>query len=913
MTKILKFKGDYKGLTAEEVTAHLKTYGHNSEIKIEEPRKVRFYGVFKHMRLYLMFAAAALYLMSEAVLPGILLLMLALGYCVFEIAMENYCDKKLRELSAATEVTVRAVRDGKVTLVERKHIVQDDLIVLQGGESVPADAHILEALNVTVDESAFSGSAKPVNKSAGADSKNELKTTCVYKGTKVLTGTLIAKVFAIGQDVKIRPDVVTVKEVHHTVFESLITRMSLLFTYVAAIMLVIVALIRFLIIGPQLPEGEASLLVHFVTILLPAFSFAMCVVPVSLSLIVRIYYVKGATSLSSKFGEIKNLRALETLNSVTAVCLSHDSIIDVDKSLLVEEISDNKKMLTRICALSCCPKPTNSYEKAIYVNAAFNHIKIDELHGNRLIQQYAPDKTANYNKMNGNLWDINGARLLCVKGEPEIILSYCKMPSDKLFGIQEKCTQLAKQGLVVSAVAFAKLKKRYYDEEEDEYYEYEDDDSYESDENDGGEHWIPDNICEIEYTFIGLLGFASNVKGRIPGAVQSCYSAGVKVIMITPDTKESAHALARKIGLNSTNTITGVELDKAKADGKTLRVNDVCIFAGITAEQTPIIMELLKNSGEKTAAFGGGENGGGLDVDTLEHADVRIALARHTTGKEWDMGQDSLSQHTTGTTFEVCDLVMESDGLEDDGNAFAKTADTIRESHQMHSNIKRCLTVAISTFAIALLFSLINLFCGNGYVLEAVLISTVAVIIIPALSLLFVNNDADLISGVAHPSAFIGRGEVNKQHLIGAGVQSVSLLFALLIMFFVFGFAKMPEITDDYTLAQQTADLAQSVGKLRSVFLTVFMSGGLAMAWVRLSAREPFFKAVDFRDFRGLLTNPAIVITAGLFLFTLLVVSIPGVNAAFGLSSLNPLVFILSLLVGAVSQLWFDFIKERFV
>jgi Ca2+-transporting ATPase len=307
----------------------------------------------------------------------------------------------------------------------------------------------------------------------------------------------------------------------------------------------------------------------------------------------------------------------------------------------------------------------------------------------------------------------------------------------------------------------------------------------------------------------------------------------------------------------------------------------------------------MKSAGDKIAVFGGD---GGFNIDTIELADVKIALAKHTTGNEWDMGMDTMSQHTTGTTAQVCDFIMESDAGMGDGDGFAKAADTMREARQMHANIKRCITVAASTFGVLVLFGLLNLFVGVGYVLEAVLISTLAVLVIPALSLIFVNNELDLESKIhIRPSPFIGRGKINKQYLIGAGIQGLSLLVVLVIMFVIFGTfsaADMFDVTD--------------LGRLRAVFMTVFTSGTIVMAWVGLSAREPFYKSCKAADFRGLLTNPAIVITAGLLLFVIFAVFLPHVNAAFGLAAIHPGIFVVSLLAGAISQLWFEFVKGRF-
>ncbi|MCL2071857.1 MAG: HAD family hydrolase, partial [Oscillospiraceae bacterium] len=628
MNKILNFKGDHEGLDSQTAKENLRVYGFNSEIKQEEKRKFKFYGVFKNLRIYLMLSAAALYFVSGFSAEGGLLLFLALGFCTFEILVENYCTQKLSEITDSAVVITRVVRDGEIALVKREEIVQDDLIVLQGGENVPADAHILESSNVTVDESVFGGSANPVKKHPGSDGRHELKQSCVYKGTKVLTGVLIARVFATGQDVKLRPEIRTVKEINRTQIETTVNKLSVLFTYGAGILLVVVAVARFMMAGNAEPEEGITVLGYLAGIILPAISFTLCAVPVSLALIIRIYYVNGATKLSEDYSGIKSLRTVETLKAVTAVCLDIDSIIVADDTPIVEEISKNKEMLIRVAALSCKtdePVPSNSYEKAILVGASFRHINTDELYKNTLLRPYVPELESDYNKINGNLWEINGAHLLCVKGTPEVILSFCKLPPEQLYPIQQKQSEYAKQGYHVFAVAFAKI--------EDDCYE-EDDEDGNGDESETAKSLIPDTLFDVEYTFLGLIVFSATIRENIPEVVKSCYSVGINVVMLSPDSersggRETALTIARKAGISQDGVIAGKKEE---------------------------VVESLKSAGEVVALFGTSSN----DIKALEAADISVALSKYTTPRDWDSGAGGLSELTTGSACEACELVLKS-------------------------------------------------------------------------------------------------------------------------------------------------------------------------------------------------------------------------------------------------------------
>ncbi|MCL2036930.1 MAG: HAD family hydrolase [Oscillospiraceae bacterium] len=896
--RILNFKGEYRGLDGQTAQENLALYGYNTEEKqssfrlhAEQPEKIKFFGVFRKLRLYIMLAAVFVYFIAGGGSPlkGGLLLLLAFGICVLEIVFENFTAKKLWEITSTSGVVMRVVRDGEIILVKREEIVQDDLIILQGGEIVPADAHILEGNDITAEESIFTGSFSPVKKQPGADSNRELKKSCVYKGTKILSGLLIARVFAIGLDVKIcggnsklsgnRP-----KSIRHTEFESVVNNASTLLTYLAAALLVGVTVVRIIAAGKAEPQDGITVLQYLSGIVLPAVSFALCTIPVSLGLIIRLCYVDGAAKLSDKYGELRRLRTVELLNSVTAICIDKDAIVEAEQTPLTAEDGANPVMLSRVSVLSCDTRrksPTNSYEKAILIGAAFKHVDIKELHSNTLLRNYPPEN-GDYNNIHGNLWDINGTRLLCVKGAPEKILSFCKHGTGELFSIQRKHSAYSKEGHYVMAVAFAALNRV---------------------DEDGELAPLPKSLLDVEYNYLGLLAFTSEINAGVAAAVQSCRNSGIRVVMLTPDNKETALSIARKVGLvNSAvmterKIITGEEVIKVPG----LLESSVSVISGVTPEQKTHIIDTLKSSGEITAVFGKESS----DIPALESADVGIALSRNTTERKWDSGlENSLAESTTGGAAQISDLILDADSGSSDG--FVKITEAMREARGFHRNIKRCTSVAISIFITIFLFGFVSLFAvgssGGDYILEAVFVSTLAVISTVHTAFFFMNNDSDLSNteNILRPSDFMGKNQLNKGFLYGSVFQGMSLFAAVSIMFVLFRGGEGVTASD-----------------IRSIFLAVFISGIIAMSWVVLSYDKPFYQAFarDFKKREPKLPanfSAAILMTAGLSLFLLLAVYLPFLNAAFGLSSINPVIFITSVIVGTISQLWFDFIKRRF-
>jgi len=417
---------------------------------------------------------------------------------------------------------------------------------------------------------------------------------------------------------------------------------------------------------------------------------------------------------------------------------------------------------------------------------------------------------------------------------------------------------------------------------------------------------IPDTLREIEYTFMGLMAFSWNVKENVTAAVKNCYHAGVDVVILTPDNKQTAVAVARKAGLISGVILTGEELEELKASGG--RISDkVNIFAEITPEQKADIVELLKSSGEVTAVFGSNSS----DTDALESADVGISLSKNTAGREWDLGMDTLSQHTTGCACEACDFIMEENSVE--GSGFVKVSNALREARRLHRNIKCCISSGISTLVVLALFGFFSLIITAGadeaHVFDVVFVSILTVFTVPLLlTFFFIKNVIDLKSDMT-ASAFIGNGSVNKKFILAAIIQGLSLFAVLFAAFLILR-------AIESTTAQ----------KLRAFFLTAFVSGALVMSWVGLSGKTRFYKGfakvftdkTPMRDWRA---NAAILITATMLLFLPVIIYLPYVNSALGLGEyvkgapnnlLHPLIFILSLFVGAASQVWFDFIKRKF-
>ena len=203
MAQFFDFKSDYFGLTDADIEKNIDLYGYNIYTKKDRPQEsFSPIKVLLSPSFLLIFIAGVLSLFGTNVFSGIMILLIDAAYAATEIYFGTHADEKLMEMHVSTAMKFRVIRSGKLELIEKEFIVPEDILVVQAGERVPADAYIQECRDLTADESVFTGSNKPVAKYPGSMSKSELNQSFVYSGTTILTGIAICKVSAAGVDTK---------------------------------------------------------------------------------------------------------------------------------------------------------------------------------------------------------------------------------------------------------------------------------------------------------------------------------------------------------------------------------------------------------------------------------------------------------------------------------------------------------------------------------------------------------------------------------------------------------------------------------------------------------------------------------------------------------------------------------------
>ena len=816
MAQILNFSNDYNGLSSEKAERNLETYGLNS-IYAEDDCSPKIAKTLVTPRLFLMLGATALSAFLGDIGAFFVMLVLTIGYIGVTFYTQNKLFDREGALKRLSGVKFRTVRDGKLTLVRKEYLVPDDIIVLHAGECVPADAYLLEAQGLAVDESAITGSSTPAIKEVTQNGgKTVPKKNCIYKNTLVLKGEAIARVFATGEDV-----VAGEKNLREepTAYEKIVAKVTPHLNIASLAVLVISAVLC--VIG----TAEGNLFLTIPTALFNACGFALSFIPPMLVQIVKGYYIKGAHRLSKKHALVKNLDAFERLNAITCVCVEKSGTITKSHLEVASVFTANDAMFTNVSVLACEKNPTNAIDSAILFNASFGGADIKELQSEELIASYPFTEE---NKMAGNLWRVNGTKILCVKGSPDVILAQCDLSSANTRSVMSRLGEFSTNGQQVLAVAY----RTFEDDEE-----------------------IPSTLFGVVFSYIGLISFTNSTKDTIPFAIRSCYKAGVDVIMTTGDSEGTATAIARRIGLREGRTVTGEMLRKARLNGEPLDLTDVNIFARVTPEQRREIVKMLRERGEIVATSGDDME----DFEVLKSADVGIAV----------------SGGACPAATEACDLLMSDEN-------FIAVVDAIKDCRQVHINMKRSIKITLIALISTILLSFSSLITGFGFFTPQ-LSSLIALVIVPACALLFLDNTADSKSEF-RSSSLIGRGRVDRSFFPDVLIRSASFFIGMLLVF--------------------ALSMGLDISVRRGLIFFMFSLGLTFQSLSLMSKTKSIIRLIQEKR-SGFALFGAGLIT----LLTLLLTFVPFVNSAFSFGAPDLSVALIGLVITLISNGWLEVLK----
>ena len=629
---------EFKGLTNNEVVISREKNGSNIQQQRKKESLIKkILNIFKEPMFLLLIIAASVYFIVGEYADGITMLIFVLAVCTIEFIQEAKTDKALEELNKLSSLNVKVIRNGKKEIINSEEIVVGDIVILEEGDRVPADGKILYTQSLGINESSLTGESEIVYKNKEEDLKNHFKLNMCYSGTDVVNGLGIIEVTSVGKNTEfglIGQSLNNIKK-EKTPLEKQINKLVFICTIVSITVFILTIIINY-INHPELTPTK-----RIVDSLLAGITIAMATIPEEIPVILTVFLAMGSWSLTKKNTLTKNMKAIETLGTVNVLCTDKTGTITENK-MIVEDIYTNSETFIKTLYQSCPQVAYDPMEIALKKYCQEN----EKINTGSITKEY-PFKAET--KMMGQIWN---NKELCVKGAYENVLPLCNLDKENYKQVKSKINEYSKEGYRVLAIA----------------------------KNDNLKN-IPNSLTEAKLTFEGLVALYDPPRKGVKESLEECYSAGIRVIMITGDNGETATSIAKKINLNNYDeVITGLELEAMSDDELFERVKTTNIFARVYPNHKMRIVNALQRNNLIVAMTGDGVN----DAPALKKANIGIAMG----------------QRGTNVAKESADIIL----LDDNFNTIVKA---IEKGRSIYKNIQTAISYVI---AIHIPLALLSLF-----------------------------------------------------------------------------------------------------------------------------------------------------------------------------------------------------------
>ncbi len=848
-----------EGLTTGQAQERLAKYGHNKLKDAEKPTMLqRFLAQLKDPMLIILMIAAGVSAATtvihnlqnphepEGLAEVFIILIVVLLNAILGVFQESKAEAAIEALQTMTAATCKVLRDGHPVTLHSDELVPGDVVLLEAGDSVPADGRLLESASLKIEEAALTGESVPVNKVVEAlglaDGQEDIplgdrKNMC-YMGSTVAYGRGRALITRTGMDTEMGKiaGVLAATEEEQTPLQRRLDELG------KTLSKLVLGICVFIFIFNLVMAGSFTLSSVLSTFMV-AVSLAVAAIPEGLATVVTVVLSIGVTNMSKRNAVIRRLTAVETLGCTQVICSDKTGTLTQNKMTVVEHVGD-KTLLATAMAL-CCDARLNEAgqaegeptEAALVNFAAGAGLLKHELEARTPRVDEAPFDSSR--KMMSTVHAVEEGYIQYTKGAPDEVLKLCTyyeesgnilpMTEEKRAWILNANKDMADKALRVLAAA----KRDWGERPGDNSPEY----------------------LERELCFIGLAGMIDPVRPEVKAAIEQCRSAGIRPVMITGDHKDTAIAIARELGIieDASQAITGGELDAISDDQICEAVKKYSVYARVQPEHKVRIVTAWKRNGAVTAMTGDGVN----DAPSIKSADIGVGMG--ITG--------------TDVTKNVADMVLADDN-------FATIVTAVDEGRRIYDNIRKAIQFLLAS--------------NMSEVLGVFFSTLMGFTLLNPVHLLFINLITDCFPALA---LGMERGEPDIMHrpprdakegifagglAIDIGYQGV-LITIITILSYIIGYSF------------EAGHLAMPSG---------VSPHGMTMAFLSMSMCE-IFHSFNMRSQRksvfGLHTHNKILWAAmlGSLVLTTLVLEVPFLANAFGFTPVGLTEYVIALVLAA--------------
>ncbi|MFT4308919.1 MAG: cation-translocating P-type ATPase [Candidatus Woesearchaeota archaeon] len=857
-----------RGLTSREADKLLEEHGPNElqEVLKVSPLKILFRQVKKNSMVYLLtFAMIISFLVPEKQLTGwalVVVILIVIGVGFFQ---EYRAEQSIKALKSMIMPKTVVLRDGKQKEVESRLLVPGDIVMLRTGERVPADCVVLDEKELRLNEAVLTGESKEIRKTAYK--KKEKPENHIFMGTYIVNGRATARVLKTGMDTefgKIADLIGTAeKELPLQKKVNLLTKYLAIIALSVSFLTGITMLTRVEWIAPELIE-----------ILIVVIAISVASIPEGLPVVLITTLAAGARRMAVKNAIVNRMSVIEALGEATVICTDKTGTLTRGEMTVKKIWSDYKFYDVEGAGFSSEGrflhnrknvdiKPTSHLHLLIKASVLCNDSKIERSED---IDEYhvigSPTEGALMilgAKANIYLEDINAVRkeeipfnshrkmmsvltkeksdyYVYTKGALEFVLPHCthhykgsridKLSQAERKAIMKANESLTTQGYRTIAVAYKKSVSK------------------------------TKASFEEKLVLIGILGLEDPPRPEVKNSIKQCDTAGIRVIMLTGDNKETAKAIAREIGIKG-NVLEGFEIDDMTEEELSKVLVKAGVFARVKPEHKLRIVKNLKSTGEIVAMTGDGVN----DAPALKESHIGIAMGKNGTD----------------VTREVADITLKDDN-------FATIVCSVEEGRTIFNNIRKFTSFQISTniAQLSLIFVSVMLNLPLPLIALQILFMNLLSDEVNAITLGFNKSSDDIMKVKPRKKSFI----LNKDLIILILVAGIIMTVGPLLVF-------------NYLINERGASLEFA----RTMALMTIVIMGLGKAFIFRSFRKGVLNRSPF-------VNPYLVGTSTLSLLLLIsIVYIPALNPVFETLPVPILYWLVPIGLAMMMILIFDIIK----